>query len=80
VPGESGGDPMSLGGGCSGGGGRYSTGCLPTSSYAVGSTTAGKHIYTFIRINCSFKNKKFKKTKEKDTHNVSKKHSVSNAY
>jgi len=30
------------------------------------------NIYIFIRINCSFKNKKFKKIKEKDTHNVSK--------
>jgi len=31
------------------------------------------NIYIFIRINCSFKNKKFnKKTKEKETHNVSK--------
>jgi len=25
-------------------------------------------IYIFIRINCSFKNKKFKKTKEKERH------------
>ena len=30
------------------------------------------YIDIFIRINCSFKNKKCKKTKEKDTHNVSK--------
>ena len=29
-------------------------------------------IHIFIRINCSYKNKKFKKTKEKETHNVSK--------
>jgi len=28
-------------------------------------------IYIFIRINCSFKNKKFKKAMEKETHNVS---------
>jgi len=30
------------------------------------------YICIFIRINCSFKNKKLKKTKEKDAHNVSK--------
>jgi len=29
------------------------------------------YIYIFIRINCSFKNKKLKKTKDKETHNVS---------
>jgi len=31
-----------------------------------------QNIYIFIRINCSFKDKKLKKRKEKDTHNVSK--------
>ena len=40
--------------------------------YAVVVCPSIRNIYIFIRINCSFKNKKFKKTKEKDTHNVSK--------
>jgi len=46
------------------------------SAVKTGSVTlrATCFIYIFIRINCSFKNKKLKKTKEKDTgtHNVSK--------
>jgi len=38
------------------------------------------NIYIFIRINCSFKNKKLKKQrKKKDTQRV-KEHNVSNAY
>jgi len=37
-------------------------------------------IYIFVRINCSFKNKKLKKTKKKETHNVSKNTTVLSLY
>jgi len=38
-----------------------------------------RHMYIFIRINCSFRDKKLKKQSKKDTQRV-KEHNLSNAY
>ena len=49
---------------------------LPTADSLTGGTAKRLAliviIYIFIRINCSIKNNKFKKTMQKETHNVSK--------
>jgi len=53
---------------------------LKSQNYYSNILRAVTDIYIFIRINCSFKNKKFKKNKGKrDTQRV-KEHNMSNAY